>query len=490
MNEKTINADVTMGGATDVLLAGRYRVVKQLGQGGMGSVWLAEDTKLDGHKVAVKMLPSILISNKRAYNQLKAEAIVSLKLTHPNIATVRAFEENDGNPFLVVDYIDGYTLDDYLAEKGSLSEEETIHILKPIAAALDYAHDEGVVHRDVKPANVIVRKDGRPYILDFGIAREIQETLTRITGKLSSGTVMYMSPEQLQGATPSVAQDVYSFAAMSYECLSGNPPFCRGQIEYQIIHNEVANVLRPGRFADLIMKGLSKDPCLRPLRCGMIICAENGVPFSVNANNNELQNGMHPESPPQDDQDKHVSPMPTKSLVGTSVVILIGMLMILGVLVYILRFFVDQPSAIVKEYSDDSQSSGIVEGSANGYQLIEREEELKPEQLQTSAPANFPNGTRSIYLKALNGDADAQRNLGSMYETGREIPRDQEQAALWYRKAAEQGDVIAQCRLGMMYESGCGVPSSRKLAKFWYRKSAEGGNSWAKKRLGENGWDK
>ena len=226
MTYDTINDAATMQcGGAGALLAGRYRIVRQLGQGGMGSVWLAEDTQLDGKQFAIKMLPSILLSNKRAYRQLKGEAIVSMRLTHPNIVTLRAFEENNGNPFLVMDYIDGQTLDDYLAENGKLSEDEVIRVLRPIAAALDYAHGEGVVHRDVKPANVIIRKDGHPFILDFGVAREIQETLTRVTGKLSSGTLLYMSPEQLNGAQPKKEQDIYSFAAMTYECLSGNPPF-------------------------------------------------------------------------------------------------------------------------------------------------------------------------------------------------------------------------------------------------------------------------
>ena len=107
MSDNTIDEDITMGGATGTLLAGRYRVVRQLGQGGMGSVWLAEDLKLDGFKVAIKMLPSVLVSNKRAYNQLKSEALVALKLTYPSIATVRAFEEGNGNPFLVKDIDDG-----------------------------------------------------------------------------------------------------------------------------------------------------------------------------------------------------------------------------------------------------------------------------------------------------------------------------------------------------------------------------------------------
>ena len=272
MNQPTISSEVTLSGENATVLAGRYRVVRQLGQGGMGSVWLAEDAKLDGFKVAIKMLPSVLVNNKRAYAQVKTEALVSLKLSHPNIVTVRAFEEEGGNPFLVMDYIDGQTLDDYLAEKGKLTEEETVKLLKPVAAALDYAHTQGVVHRDVKPGNVMIRKDGTPFVLDFGIAREIQETMTRVTGKLSSGTLMYMSPEQLHGAAPKPAQDIYSFAAMTYECLTGNPPFARGQIEYQIEH-DIPVPLDP-KFANCglgVMAGLAKSPEARPATCVAVL---------------------------------------------------------------------------------------------------------------------------------------------------------------------------------------------------------------------------
>lgn len=266
MTDNTINNDMTMGGASGTLLAGRYRVVRQLGQGGMGSVWLAEDTVLDNRQVAIKMLPSVLMSNKRAYKQIKSEALVSLKLSHPNIAPFRSFEDNGGNPFLVVDYIEGQSLDDYLAEKGTLSEDETIKLLKPIAEALDYAHGEGVIHRDVKPANIMIRKDGHPFILDFGIAREVQETMTMVTGKLSSGTLMYMSPEQVNGELPSSAQDVYSFAIVCYECLTGHPPFVRGSIEHQILNVEPARITGSS-FADNVMQGLSKNRDVRPKWC-------------------------------------------------------------------------------------------------------------------------------------------------------------------------------------------------------------------------------
>ena len=275
--EQTMNNDVTLTGGEKPLLAGRYQVVRQLGHGGMGSVWLAEDRQLDNKPFAVKMLPSILVSNKRAYRQLKDEALVAMKLVHPNIVQIRAFEENSGNPFLVMDYIEGQTLDDYLAERGKLSEDEAVRLLKPIASALDYAHEEGVIHRDVKPANVMIRKDGHPFILDFGIAREIQETMTRVTGKLSSGTLLYMSPEQLRGQSPNVAQDVYSFAAMVYECLKGEPPFSRGQIEYQILNEQPAPLPDGISLAATIMRGLSKVAEERSQTCLAILKADAPV---------------------------------------------------------------------------------------------------------------------------------------------------------------------------------------------------------------------
>ena len=275
MRDHTIGGDETIAGGEGSLLANRYRVVRQLGQGGMGSVWLVEDTKLDNKLFAVKMLPSILVSNKRAYRQLKDEAIVAMQLVHPNIVQIRAFEENDGNPFLVMDYVDGQTLDDYLAEHAGttdgIPEAEVLRILTPIAAALDYAHVEGVVHRDVKPANVMIRKDGHPFILDFGVAREIQETMTRVTGKLSSGTLLYMSPEQLHGASPKPAQDIYSFAAMAYECLKGEPPFIRGQIEYQIDNDMPAPLPDGVGFGTSVMAGLAKKPEARPSSCGDVL---------------------------------------------------------------------------------------------------------------------------------------------------------------------------------------------------------------------------
>ena len=229
------------------------------------------------------MLPSIVVTDKRAYQQLKSEALVSLKLVHPNIVTLRAFEENNGAPFLVMDYIEGQTLSDYLAVKGKLSEAETVKLLKPIAAALDYAHGEKVIHRDVKPSNIIIRNDGHPFILDFGIAREIQESMTRVTGRTISGTLLYMSPEQLRGAPPAPAQDVYSFASMCYECLKGEPPFTRGDIVYQIINEKPVKLFSETPITKYVMCGLAKNPHDRPSKCTSVLDVDSTIGYAMPA---------------------------------------------------------------------------------------------------------------------------------------------------------------------------------------------------------------
>ena len=288
------------------VLARRYHILKQLGQGGMGSVYLAEDLELDKKLFAIKMLPSVLVANEAAYRQLKGEALMAMKLVHTNIVQIRAFEENGGNPFIVMDYIEGKTLSACLAEWGKLSAEETAALLKPVAAAIDYAHSQKVVHRDIKPGNVLIRNDGVPFVLDFGIAREIRETMTRVTGRSSGGTLLYMSPEQLHGRAPKPAQDVYSFAAMAYECMKGEPPFVRGQVEYQIDNDSPEPLPEGTPIAAGVMAGLAKKPEDRPASC-MAVIEGNGFSRVERAGHVEgvlgTGNGGHPaaQQPPADE---------------------------------------------------------------------------------------------------------------------------------------------------------------------------------------------
>ncbi|MBN1355166.1 SUMF1/EgtB/PvdO family nonheme iron enzyme [bacterium] len=265
LNKGTIGNLPTDG--EHLILSGRYLIVRKLGEGGMGAVYLAEDTRLDNHPVAVKSLPLILAGNPRALKQLKQEAKMAIRLSHSHIATLRSFEESLQGPFLVMDYIPGKTLEDVLNEKGTLTVDEVRKLFRPIADALDYAHSKGVIHRDIKPSNILIHDNGEPFISDFGIAREMKESMTRMTGKDTSGTLPYMSPEQVNGELPKREQDIYSLAATMYECLTGEPPFCRGDIYHQIL-SKPADISRvPEDFREALMKGLSKDPADRLKTC-------------------------------------------------------------------------------------------------------------------------------------------------------------------------------------------------------------------------------
>jgi serine/threonine protein kinase/Tfp pilus assembly protein PilF len=208
-----------------------YRLVELLGQGGAGAVWRALDTRLN-REVAVKLLADRIATSPEGLTRLEQEARALAALNHPNIVTVYAVEEAGNQHFLAMELVRGRTLDALIPEKG-LSLERLLELAVPIADALAAAHERGIVHRDLKPRNVIVTGDGRPKILDFGIAevqvpfarRRTGDTETLQGPSLVEGTIPYMSPEQAQGRSVDRRSDIFSFGIMLYEMATGRRPF-------------------------------------------------------------------------------------------------------------------------------------------------------------------------------------------------------------------------------------------------------------------------
>lgn len=204
------------------LLAGRYRFERKLTSGGMGSVFRATDEKL-GRTVAIKMLREDIATEPRFIDRFRKEARAAAALTHPNIAAVHDHGEEDGRPYIVMELVEGRDLSELLKEEGPLAPARAVALSIQILDALDHAHAAGLVHRDVKPGNVMVTASDHVKVTDFGISRAVGDTTLTAIGSII-GTVKYMSPEQASGERVGPAADLYSLGVVLYEMLTNAVP--------------------------------------------------------------------------------------------------------------------------------------------------------------------------------------------------------------------------------------------------------------------------
>ncbi len=262
-------------------LAGRYEIIGEIGKGGMGEVYLAEDTNLK-RRVAIKVLPQPFALDEEMLARFEREARLLASLNHPNIATIHGLEKSNGQQFLVMELVEGDTLAERIA-KGPLPVEESLNICRQITEGLESAHEKGIVHRDLKPANIKISKDGKVKILDFGLAKAFESAVSgdvpgidlskspTITVQSSHsgvilGTAAYMSPEQARGKALDKRTDIWSFGCVLFEMLTGRQAF-----KGDTISDYIAAILKvepdwkaiptgtPSRIRDLLRRCLRKD---------------------------------------------------------------------------------------------------------------------------------------------------------------------------------------------------------------------------------------
>ncbi|QJW95896.1 serine/threonine-protein kinase [Frigoriglobus tundricola] len=241
---------------------GDFHILRKLGTGGMGQVYLARQTSLK-RDVALKLLRNELNENLTALARFEAEAQAVAKLNHPNIVHIHQIGEADGLRYMVLEYVDGRNLRDYLARKGPPDLPVTLSVMRQVALALQKAHEEGIVHRDIKPENILVTRKVEVKVTDFGLSRFFSgdvpaNNLTQ--SGVTLGTPLYMSPEQVQGHAVDNRSDIYSFGVTCYHLLAGEPPF-RGASAFDVALKHVQEQPRP--LSDL-------RPDLPPDLCAMI----------------------------------------------------------------------------------------------------------------------------------------------------------------------------------------------------------------------------
>lgn len=249
---------------------GRYRIVDLLGRGGMALVYRGHDDELD-RPVAIKLLADNLAADESSRRRFLREARLAARLTHPNIVQVYDSGEDGGRPYIVMEYVDGETLGDLLQRQGTLPPAEAIRLALQACAGLAHAHREGLVHRDIKPQNLLLRRDGTLKIADFGIARSAHGTrLTEIGSIL--GTAAYLAPEQAAGEDVAAPADLYALGVILYQMLTGRTPYTADTLTLLLVRQQ-EQPIRPVRevapetppaLEDVVMRCLARIPGYRP----------------------------------------------------------------------------------------------------------------------------------------------------------------------------------------------------------------------------------
>jgi eukaryotic-like serine/threonine-protein kinase len=245
---------------------GRYELREPIATGGMATVYKAWDTRVE-RTVAVKVLRSLAKTDQRAIERFRREAHAAARVSHPNAVTIYDFLEERGEHYLIMEFVEGVNLKQYLAQKGPLAPQEAVQITSQMCSVLQVAHANGFIHRDIKPQNIMITPDGQAKLTDFGIVR-VREAAGLTNTGIVLGTADYLAPEQARGEPLSPASDLYSLGVVLYEMLAGRPPFV-GASAVQVAMQHVNNVPPPPskynahipRALELVVKkALQKEP--------------------------------------------------------------------------------------------------------------------------------------------------------------------------------------------------------------------------------------
>lgn len=288
-----------MSDLTGELIDGRYQLEQLIAAGGMASIYVGIDTRLD-RQVAVKIMHPHLANDEEFVNRFIREAKAAAALSHPNIVAIQDQGWNEGGSpavFIVMEYIDGFTLRELLHEGGPLSSEDLLRYMIPIVSALAEAHKRGIVHRDIKPENILISKDGRIKLADFGLARgeQLGATMT-VESSVVLGSVSYLSPEQVQRGISDARSDIYSVGVVLFELLTGRKPY-EGESPIQIAYKHVnERIPAPSTITSgiapaldaLVLKATSPNPDQRQRDAGVLLSEMRSAAIEIDPRKRQM----------------------------------------------------------------------------------------------------------------------------------------------------------------------------------------------------------
>ncbi len=465
-----------LAGAT---IVGRYQIVKEIGRGGMGVVYEANQIGLD-RKVALKMLLNDLSKDEIGWKRFEVEAKAASSLNHPNIIKIYEYAVSEfGLPFMVMDFVEGVSLDELLEKENRLSVSRTLPLFINIANALNHAHKRNIVHRDLKPSNIMLVKNDddednneMPLILDFGIAKIFAQSgkaalnLTK-TGEVF-GSPLYMSPEQCMGQPLDPRSDIYSLGCILYQTLSGDTPI-KGENFLNVLFNHMNSKPKtldsvslniPKNLENIIYRCLSKIPQER-FESMAQLKSELSLVSSIANEIAEIENssgaGKKSRKKGGDrnkDLDKTVDVTAKKEK----------------------NAIAKKPSSSNIEHLKKLAADNDVEAQFDLAWAYELGDEVK---------ADIQMAFHWFKTAANNGHARAMHKTGYMLEKGIGTAVNEKRSFEWFKKAAEAGDVFGERDLGFSYQWGLGVEQDSDLAFFWYQKAAQNGDSTAQFTLGD-----
>ena len=495
---------------------GHYRIIALLGRGGMADVYRAEDERL-GREVALKAVPPEFARDPERVERFEREVRAAARLTHPNIVTVYEFGQGAGQHFYTMALMPGGDLKARIrAHPGGMPPAAARAVAAAMARALDYAHRQGFVHRDVKPENILFGEDGVAQLTDFGIARAMSSGTRMTATGMSIGSPHYMSPEQARGKEVDGRSDLYSLGVVLYEMLTGRVPFdAADTFAVGLSHiNDPVPVLPPAQqdWQPVVDRLLAKSPDDRYASAGELAeeLASDALPQAPATRVMPARRDVGRPTPSKESATRSTAPATTRrgplaALAGATLA-----LAVVGIGYVALQDSI-RPERLRSNGGEGSSAVRTAElrpapvrptPPSNSASPVEDDDPESARPVPQSparsalndggggAPAaEAPAVTGGNDLEALRraaeqGNAAAQTNLGNMYSNGRGVQQDRAEAVRWYRLAAEQGFARAQTNLGVMYSDGRGVQQDRAEAVRWYRLAAEQGFARAQTNLG------